>query len=459
MTPQHQESERAMGANTKIEWTDHTFNPWRGCTKISAGCASCYAETLSKRNPGTLGIWGPNGTRVIASEAMWKEPLKWNRSCIITCDECGHQTMSEMVRRDAAYGPGDLEYTFDCICGGNRYTKRRPRVFCASLSDVFEDWDGYMHNHNGTALCKHPDTGKMCLAGNARYCAPFTIDDARKRLFDLIDATPNLDWLLLTKRPENIRRIINLIRLDGGTTGRIPEYDHPDMSNSHPYYRRNIWIGCSIATQADADRNIPELLKCRDLAPVLFVSAEPLIDEVDISKWLESSDGFCSSHEHGPIHRLDGGVGLNWAIVGGESGANARPCRPEWIRSIVKQCLTVGTPCFVKQLGSNIVTRNDMVEDQFNSLDNGWPDPHVGGDWNEWPEDLRVREFPEVSHPDDLKPCPFCGGKAVMIDDNFTQQIYVLCLQCCIKGLTGRTAQEAAAKWNTRFFVSETTES
>ena len=68
-----------MGETTGIAWTDHTFNPWRGCTKVSAGCANCYAETLSGRNPGTLGKWGPNGTRVVAAEARWREPLKWNR--------------------------------------------------------------------------------------------------------------------------------------------------------------------------------------------------------------------------------------------------------------------------------------------------------------------------------------------------------------------------------------------
>ena len=67
-----------MKTETKIEWATFTFNMWRGCTKVSAGCAHCYADTLSKRNPGTLGIWGPNGTRVVASEAMWREPVKWN---------------------------------------------------------------------------------------------------------------------------------------------------------------------------------------------------------------------------------------------------------------------------------------------------------------------------------------------------------------------------------------------
>lgn len=68
-----------MAENSKIEWTHHTWNPWRGCTKVSAGCANCYAETLSGRNPKTLGIWGPQGTRVVASESTWKEPMKWDR--------------------------------------------------------------------------------------------------------------------------------------------------------------------------------------------------------------------------------------------------------------------------------------------------------------------------------------------------------------------------------------------
>lgn len=90
-----------MGTNSAIEWTTHTFNPWRGCSKVSAGCANCYAETLSKRNPATLGVWGYSGTRVIASDKYWGQPLKWNR---------------------AAKAAG-----------------RRDRVFCASLADWLED--------------------------------------------------------------------------------------------------------------------------------------------------------------------------------------------------------------------------------------------------------------------------------------------------------------------------------
>src|SRR4051794_38669367 len=90
-----------MATETKIQWTHHTFNPWRGCQKVSPGCAHCYAEQLSLRNPKVLGEWGPDGKRVIASESYWRLPLKWNRD---------------------AHKAGE-----------------RRRVFCASLADVFED--------------------------------------------------------------------------------------------------------------------------------------------------------------------------------------------------------------------------------------------------------------------------------------------------------------------------------
>lgn len=92
-----------MAENSKIQWTHHTFNPWRGCTKVSEGCKHCYAETMSKRNLKVLGQWGPNGTRVVASESMWREPMKWDA---------------------AAKAAGE-----------------RHRVFCASLADVFEGRD------------------------------------------------------------------------------------------------------------------------------------------------------------------------------------------------------------------------------------------------------------------------------------------------------------------------------
>lgn len=73
-----------MGETTGIAWTNHTFNPWRGCTRVSPGCLHCYAETMSGRNPKTLGIWGPRGLRAGAAESYWRQPAKWNRAAIST---------------------------------------------------------------------------------------------------------------------------------------------------------------------------------------------------------------------------------------------------------------------------------------------------------------------------------------------------------------------------------------
>ncbi|MEO6326688.1 MAG: DUF5131 family protein [Thermoanaerobaculia bacterium] len=89
-----------MGERTGIAWTDHTFNPWRGCEKVSPGCANCYAATLSKRNPAVLGEWGKGSARVMAAESYWRLPVKWNLDA--------------------------------------QKTGIRRRVFCASLADVFE---------------------------------------------------------------------------------------------------------------------------------------------------------------------------------------------------------------------------------------------------------------------------------------------------------------------------------
>jgi len=281
-----------MAANTKIEWATHTLNPWRGCTKISAGCQFCYADQLSKRNPSTLGIWGPNGTRVVASEAMWKQPVKWNRLAACCC------------RKE----PADHEHESGCP------QRNRPRVFCASLADIFEQWDGPVLTSNG-------DNWRDLSKGGWG-----TLDDVRRRLFALIDATPNLDWLLLTKRPENIRRMLPAY-FPGG-------YIAEAGSMNREGARGNLWLGTSFSTQADADKNIPELLKCRNLAPVLFVSAEPLLGPVDLSAIPAGIDGK-----------------INWVITGGESGHHARPMHPDWARGLRDQCQAAGVPFFFKQWG------------------------------------------------------------------------------------------------------------
>ena len=223
-----------MGQNSHIEWTDHTFNPWHGCVKVSPGCAHCYAETLSKRFGNS--IWGLNAPRKMMSDAYWSQPLKWNT-----------QALNEGVRR---------------------------RVFCASMADVFED---------------HAD-----------------VVDARTKLWKLIDRTPALDWLLLTKRPENMLRF-------APWKGQWPT---------------NVWAMTSVENQAMAARRLPFLLKVP--AVVRGISVEPLLDKVDLSSWLEHID---------------------WVIVGGESGTNARPMHPGWVAKIRQDCAHTHTAFFFKQWG------------------------------------------------------------------------------------------------------------
>lgn len=353
-----------MAENSSIEWTRHTFNPWSGCTKVSAGCKNCYAEVnYSVKMRGVK--WGPQGNRIVASDSMWQTPLKWDR---------------------AAAKAGE-----------------RHRVFCASLADVFEDWQGPMIASTG-AKAWVASSGQWMLWGDGDKqpnpeCRPLTMQDVRRRLFDLIDATPNLDWLLLTKRPENVNSMMAAVHDRNGL-------DHHKISRilgskvANPVaLPANVWLGVSVENQQAADERIPELLKVP--AEVRFLSCEPLLDDIDIRKYLTWSIDVDPIENGKFIREL---TGVHWVIVGGESGPGARPCNVEWVRSIVEQCKAAGVACFVKQVGAK----------PYEMADNGpavrsWGDATVlpngdfvqihirdkkGGDINEFPADLRVREFP-----------------------------------------------------------------
>lgn len=294
-----------MGADSKIEWTDHTFNPWRGCVKVHEGCAQCYAESQSKRNPATLGVWGANGSRVVASESMWRQPVKWNA-----------EAAADGVRR---------------------------RVFCASLADVFEDWAGQLVNSHGDSLGINEAgvidsqvfKGRSDTIFYEAGFKPYRLPDVRRRLFALIDATPHLDWLLLTKRPENVRRMWPAY-FPGGY---IAEAGLMNQEGPRP----NVWLGTSVSLQEHADRQVPELLPCRDLAAKLFLSIEPLLGPINITRLAEEK-GLASP----------GIDGLDWIIVGGESGHHARPMHPAWARSLRDQCTAAGVPFFFKQWGEHL---------------------------------------------------------------------------------------------------------
>lgn len=344
-----------MAEITKIQWTTHTFNPWRGCTKISAGCTNCYAERLSKRNPNVLGEWGPHGTRPLATDDYWRQPLKWNRQA----EKAGEPA----------------------------------KVFCCSLADVFEDWDGQMTDGNGCPLWMDIDY-EQPIATHSPHDTwrPYGLREARARLWDLIEQTPNLIWQLLTKRPENMLKM-------------CPE--HWIIEGWPP----NVWAMTSVENQEMADHRVPELLKVP--AKIRGLSVEPLLGPVDLEPYLFQTCCPWSDQEPCPAEAAcqasDGmGVKIHWVIIGGESGPHARPCHVEWVRDLVRQCQAAGVACFVKQLGGNVRWMpahgssgqwQDHV--RFDYERRGEASAHrivlrdpKGGDPAEWPEDLRVREFP-----------------------------------------------------------------
>ncbi len=304
-------------AKTTIQWCDYTFNPWIGCRKVAPECANCYAETLdrnrysktldggSKEHP--VSHWG-SGPR--HRTKTWGDPLKWNKATHI-CDECGKATMQL---------GGIVAICAHCHCPH----VHRPRVFCASLADWLDD--------ENVPIEWFAD------------------------LLKLIHATPNLDWLLLTKRPQNWYSRLSLV------SGEMAEswIDCIDMPE-RGVVPENVWIGVSAGADQAAALDIP--------ARIHFLSCEPMLKPIGAS---------------GALHTAR----FDWAIFGGESGSSARECHTDWIRDGVEFCRLNGIAPFVKQLGSNCLAAG---RDQKFLI--AMKDSH-GGDMAEWPEDLRVREFP-----------------------------------------------------------------
>ncbi len=205
-----------MSENSKIEWTDQTFNPWWGCSKVSPGCENCYALTFAKRyNVG----WGPAAPRRFNSEKYWEAPLQWDARA--------------------------------------KKTGRRTRVFCSSMADVFE------HNFEQND----------------------ELSEARGQLWRLIRRTPNLDWLILTKRPELVDSMIPAEWRDKalGTAG----------------WPVNVWLGVSVENQAMANQRIPVLLETG--AQTKFLSCEPLLGPLNLERFL-----YTTNHRHQILHEAAG---------------------------------------------------------------------------------------------------------------------------------------------------------
>lgn len=296
--------------NSKIEWTHHTFNPWIGCTKVSPGCANCYAaekdknrfsKTLggaTKQNP--ISHWGKGAPRYRTSPANWNQVLKWNR-------DVDRQILERCKDGEAAIDDDPIQ---------------RPRVFCASLADWLDD-----------------EAPIEWLAD----------------LLKLIHNTPNLDWLLLTKRPQNwagrVGQVCRAWACDGSYRETPEARAYHDMlcpwrAGKPP---ENVWIGTTVENMDQAARRIPHLLTIP--ASVRFLSCEPLLGPVEL--FLD-------------LYKIFPGSGIQWVIAGGESGPGARPMHPAWARGLRDQCQAANVPFFFKQWGDWLPWEFD--EQQFNNL-------------------------------------------------------------------------------------------
>lgn len=331
-----------MSDQTKIEWSDSTFNPWIGCTKVGPGCDHCYAATQDNHRKWTPYGWGAGKPRKRTSESNWKKPLMWNKhagnNLFVQCAECG---LREFRKWDNTLPPGGLSCCSnpDCLSlPESDSSPVRPRVFCASLSDWLDN----------------------------EVPIEWLVD-----LLDLIRQTPNLDWLLLTKRIGNLHSRIEAAEDCASLAPYGPEHFMwiSDWLAGKP--PANVWIGATVVNQEEADRDIPKLLQVP--ARIRFLSVEPMLGPIKFNTYhlLTNHCFVCESedncgHERGTqshpincVHRTTHkdskdrpGEGVAWVICGGESGPNARPMHPDWARSLRDQCIAAGVPFLFKQWGT-----------------------------------------------------------------------------------------------------------
>lgn len=241
-----------MAENSKIEWTDHTFNPWIGCTKVSPACDGCYAENLMANRYGRV-QWGAGEDRQRTGKANWRKPIAWDKEA-------------------AATGS-------------------RPFVFCASLADVFDNEVDEMWRYD---------------------------------LMKLIEATPNLVWLLLTKRIGNVVRMT-------------------DPARGNRMLPPNVAIGATIANQDEYERDGGKLWAVKMALEPLFTfgSFEPLLGRVTLDKYAP-----------------------DWIITGGETDQGphkARDTDPENFRYLRDQSRELGRKFFMKQMTRKAAIPSDLL--------------------------------------------------------------------------------------------------
>lgn len=308
-----------MAQDTAIEWCDHTFNGWIGCTQVSPGCDHCYAAFSTPARTQVV-EWGAGKPRRRTSAANWKQPIYWDRKPFVECAECHWRGEARKILDISGEAIG-WEKQWCPNCRRPKLQEARRRVFCASLADWLDN----------------------------EVPAEWLAD-----LLDLIRLTPDLDWLLLTKRIGNWQARLtaahqHVVRTIGGGTGEYAA--HPLwalgmwiqewIAGAAP---ANVWIGATICNQAEADRDVPKLRRVP--AAVRFLSVEPMLGHVDL--FTASTIG---REANAADPRTAGSPWIDWVIVGGESGRHARPMHPDWARSLRDQCAAAGVAFLFKQWG------------------------------------------------------------------------------------------------------------
>ena len=308
---------------SKIQWTEQTWNPIIGCTQIikgdpdASGCLNCYAMRQAYRNQ-AMGLRGYQGVAKKTS----KGDIVWTGKVDLVLE-----ALEKPLRR-----------------------QKPTKWFVNSMSDLFHE--------------SVPFEWVDLLFGIMALCPQHTFQVLTKRPERM------LEWSEQTHRHDWCNAVIKYVwqhvaKLVGGTINLDTAIKHPGFPLP------NVWLGVSTENQKAASERIPILLEVP--AAVRFISAEPLLGELDLGNYL------CNYWRKG----LTIGSYLDWIIVGGESGFKARPCHLYWVRSIVKQCLAANVPVHVKQMGTSWAKTSGTY-----CLDSKGGNPEL------WPEDLRVREFP-----------------------------------------------------------------
>lgn len=309
-----------MAGNSKIEWTEATWNPIAGCSIVSPGCHNCYAMRTAARLEAMGQAKYAGTTKKANGKTLWTGKIN--------------------IDRHGLFLP--------------LRTRKPTTFFVNSMSDLFHDrvpWPTIQTIFAVMAAC--PDHTFQVLTKRAETMFEFA---SRETLEECLDVAID---------KENHQELIPAAQ-DLRHSGKVKCWPLP-----------NVWLGVSCEDQQRADERIPWLLKTP--AAVRFLSCEPLLGPINLQPHINAGGKFVNSQA----------INCDWVIVGGESGPGARPCRMTWIRDIVRQCADAGVPCFIKQLGTNCETGYGVNRKYVMTS-------KKGGDMAEWPEDLRVRQFPEV---------------------------------------------------------------